>query len=91
MTDPITLIEPEGVEIPEHIEHRIRAPDGRTIAVAEWGEPAGLPFIVFHGTPGGRIGWWEDPTIGFDRRRVSNGPHRQETPGHHARVGRQNG
>lgn len=60
---PITLIEPDGVEIPDHIEHRIEAPDGRTIAVAEWGDPNGLPFIVFHGTPGGRIGWWEDPTI----------------------------
>ncbi len=49
--------------IPEHIEHRLRAADGRVLAVAEWGDPAGLPWIYFHGTPGGRILWWTDPTI----------------------------
>jgi pimeloyl-ACP methyl ester carboxylesterase len=49
--------------IPEHLEHRIRTADGRTLAVAEWGDPDGLPFISIHGTPGGRIGWWTDPTI----------------------------
>ena len=62
MTGPITLIAPEGVEIPEHIEHRIPAADGRTLAVAEWGDPDGLPLIGFHGTPGGRIRWEPDPT-----------------------------
>lgn len=49
--------------IPEHLEHRLQLPDGRTLAVAEWGDPAGLPVIEHHGTPGGRIGYWIDPTI----------------------------
>jgi pimeloyl-ACP methyl ester carboxylesterase len=44
--------------VPEHLEHRISAPDGRTLAVSEWGDPKGLPVIQFHGTPGGRIGYW---------------------------------
>ena len=41
--------------IPEHLEHRVRMPDGRTVAVAEWGDPAGLPLFVLHGTPESRI------------------------------------
>jgi pimeloyl-ACP methyl ester carboxylesterase len=49
--------------IPEHLEHRVGTADGRTIAVAEWGDPDGLPLISIHGTPGGRIGWWQEPTI----------------------------
>lgn len=49
--------------IPQHIEHRITLRDGRTLAAAEWGDPKGVPFISMHGTPGGRIGWWKDPTI----------------------------
>ena len=50
-------------QIPDHAEHRITAPDGRTLAVAEWGDPQGLPLIGVHGTPGSRISWWQDPTI----------------------------
>lgn len=50
-------------DTPAHIEHRIQTPDGRTLAVAEWGDPNGLPVIAMHGTPGGRITYWEDPTI----------------------------
>lgn len=49
--------------IPEHIEHRIHTPDGRVLAVAEWGDPEGLPLFALHGTPGGRIIYWSDPTI----------------------------
>jgi pimeloyl-ACP methyl ester carboxylesterase len=49
--------------IPDHLEHRITAADGRTLAVAEWGDPNGLPLIEVHGTPGSRIRWWRDPTI----------------------------
>jgi pimeloyl-ACP methyl ester carboxylesterase len=63
MTDPNAAVTPDDSAIPEHIERRIRTPDGRTIAVAEWGDPDGLPLIMFHGTPGGRITWWHDPTI----------------------------
>ena len=49
--------------VPEHMEHRLTTPDGRTMAVAEWGDPAGLGLFALHGTPGGRISCWEDPTI----------------------------
>jgi pimeloyl-ACP methyl ester carboxylesterase len=48
---------------PEHIEHRIRTSDGRVLAVAEWGDPSGVPLFSIHGTPGGRIAYWNDPTI----------------------------
>lgn len=48
---------------PEHIEHRIPTPDGRELAVAEWGDPTGLPLFSLHGTPGGRISYWMDPGI----------------------------
>lgn len=60
-------------QIPEHLEHRITLPDGRTLAAAEWGDPNGLPFLAFHGTPGGRIGWWKDPDIyrRFGMRRIT--------------------
>jgi pimeloyl-ACP methyl ester carboxylesterase len=51
------------ITTPKHLEHRVTTPDGRTLAVAEWGDPNGLPFISMHGTPGGRIGYWEDPGI----------------------------
>ena len=49
--------------IPDHLEHRVQTPDGRTLAVAEWGDPHGIPLISMHGTPGGRISYWSDPTI----------------------------
>ncbi len=50
--------------IPAHVEHRMSTPDGRTLAVAEWGDPTGLPVVFIHGTPGGRISWFgPDPTI----------------------------
>jgi pimeloyl-ACP methyl ester carboxylesterase len=48
---------------PEHLEHRVTTKDGRTVAVAEWGDPNGIPVIAMHGTPGGRITYWQDPTI----------------------------
>jgi pimeloyl-ACP methyl ester carboxylesterase len=50
-------------EIPAHLEHRIKASDGRTLAVAEWGDPNGIGLFALHGTPGGRIGYWMDPGI----------------------------
>jgi pimeloyl-ACP methyl ester carboxylesterase len=50
-------------EVPEHLEHRIRTPDGRVLAVAEWGDPQGVPLFALHGTPGGRIIYWSDPGI----------------------------
>jgi pimeloyl-ACP methyl ester carboxylesterase len=50
-------------EVPAHVEHRIPTPDGRTLAVAEWGDPNGIGLFALHGTPGGRIAYWMDPTI----------------------------
>jgi pimeloyl-ACP methyl ester carboxylesterase len=52
-----------AIDTPAHLEHRVKTPDGRTLAVAEWGDPNGLPLIAMHGTPGGRIQYWQDPTI----------------------------
>jgi pimeloyl-ACP methyl ester carboxylesterase len=57
------MIELSDIEVPEHLEHRFTMADGRTFAVAEWGDPAGIPCFMIHGTPGGRISWWQDPTI----------------------------
>ncbi len=45
------------------LERRIATPDGRTLAVAEWGDPTGLPVVAIHGTPGGRLGRFRDPGI----------------------------
>jgi hypothetical protein len=28
------------INTPAHLEHRIQSPDGRTLAVAQWGDPA---------------------------------------------------
>jgi pimeloyl-ACP methyl ester carboxylesterase len=49
--------------VADHIEHRIQTPDGRTLAVAEWGDPAGVPVVAIHGTPGSRLGRWRDAGI----------------------------
>lgn len=60
--------------VPEHLEHRLPLADGRTLAVAEWGDPNGKPVITFHGTPGSRIGYWtNEPEIWrrFGLRRLS--------------------
>lgn len=51
------------VDRDDHIEHRVLTRDGRTLAVAEWGEPGGVPMFSLHGTPGGRLACWTDPTI----------------------------
>ena len=53
----------DAATVPEHIEHRVPLPDGRVFAAAEWGDPDGIPLISIHGTPGGRMSWWEDPDI----------------------------
>jgi len=57
------MITLSDIEVPEHLEHRFTLSDGRNVAVAEWGDPDGIPVFMIHGTPGGRIGWWIDPTI----------------------------
>ena len=54
---------PASSGIPQHIEHRIQTLDGRTLAVAEWGDPKGVPVFELHGTPDGRIDWPLDLTL----------------------------
>ena len=34
----------------------VRAEDGRTLTVAQWGDLEGFPVFVLHGTPGSRFG-----------------------------------
>jgi len=35
----------------------VALPDGRRLAYAEYGDPAGTPVLVFHGLPGSRLSW----------------------------------
>lgn len=37
--------------------------DGRTVAYAEWGDPAGDPLFSLHGTPGCRLSRHPDPRL----------------------------
>jgi pimeloyl-ACP methyl ester carboxylesterase len=41
----------------------VTAPDGRDVAFAVWGDPAGFPVMRLHGTPGCRLGRWPDETV----------------------------
>lgn len=54
---------PEVRTVAGPLDHRIDTPDGRVLAVAEWGDPAGQPLVAIHGTPGSRLGRWRDPAI----------------------------
>jgi pimeloyl-ACP methyl ester carboxylesterase len=41
----------------------VAAPDGREVAFAVWGDPAGFPVMQLHGTPGCRLTRWPDETV----------------------------
>ena len=41
----------------------VTAPDGREVAFAVWGDPAGFPVLRLHGTPGCRLGRWPDVEV----------------------------
>ncbi|KKZ75054.1 alpha/beta hydrolase [Streptomyces showdoensis] len=34
----------------------VRTDDGRLLMAEEWGDPSGTPVVLFHGTPGSRVG-----------------------------------
>ena len=36
--------------------HPVRTDDGRLLVAEEWGNPSGAPVVLFHGTPGTRLG-----------------------------------
>ncbi|HMA35146.1 MAG TPA: alpha/beta hydrolase [Chloroflexia bacterium] len=41
----------------------IRLADGRRLGFAEWGDPAGRPVFLFHGTPGSRLSRYPDESL----------------------------
>ncbi len=41
----------------------VTAPDGREVAFAVWGDPAGFPVLRLHGTPGCRLMRWPDERV----------------------------
>lgn len=41
----------------------VAAPDGRQVAFAVWGDPAGFPVLALHGTPGCRLMRWPDEEL----------------------------
>src|SRR3954463_15093078 len=41
----------------------VTAPDGREVAFAVWGDPAGFPVLRMHGTPGCRLMRWPDQAV----------------------------
>ncbi len=49
----ITTIDPAGAE--DRISRVHRLADGRRLSFAEFGDPAGLPVLAIHGTPGSRF------------------------------------
>ena len=44
----------------------LETPDGRTLAFATWGDPAGFPILSLHGTPGCRFNRWPNEEL-YDR------------------------
>ena len=41
----------------------LQTPDGRTLAYATWGDPAGFPVMSLHGTPGCRFNRWPNEDV----------------------------
>jgi pimeloyl-ACP methyl ester carboxylesterase len=44
----------------------VKAADGRTLTVAQWGDPEGFPVFSLHGTPGSRFGRHFDGSVYVD-------------------------
>lgn len=54
MTAAVRLIEPILPRMNQNLDRLIALPDGRRLAVAEYGHPEGKPVLGFHGLPGSR-------------------------------------
>jgi len=37
------------------VDGEVRLRDGRTLSYAEWGDPSGVPVLLFHGSPASRL------------------------------------
>ena len=45
------------------VERNVERPDGRAVSFASWGDPAGQPLLLLHGTPGSRLSRSPDPDL----------------------------
>jgi pimeloyl-ACP methyl ester carboxylesterase len=45
----------EAAVVDDHTSGRIRLPDGRRLAYAEYGDPTGSPLLYMHGSPSSRL------------------------------------
>lgn len=59
----------EGGSAVQRAQHTIRARDGRSLGVCEWGVLTGVPVFSLHGTPGSRLGRHHDPAV-YERANV---------------------
>lgn len=55
---------------PGTADHTLRLPDGRRLSYAEYGTPAGMPVLFFHGAPGSRRSIFADMAEAAVRRGV---------------------
>jgi pimeloyl-ACP methyl ester carboxylesterase len=53
------------------IEGRLKLPDGRILAYAQYGDPEGRPVLFLHGVPGSRLWLDEDVTRSLKVRLVT--------------------
>jgi pimeloyl-ACP methyl ester carboxylesterase len=54
---------PAPYTTPDRPGRIIPLPDGRALGFAEWGDPAGRPVFLFHGTPGSRLSRHPDESL----------------------------
>ena len=61
MSDPVST---------GNTDHALRMADGRRLAYAEYGAPAGMPALFFHGAPGSRLSIFGDMNAAAAQRGV---------------------
>ncbi len=52
---PLQFRRPSAQSLPDSDNLTITLPDGRLLGYADYGDPAGLPILGLHGTPGSRL------------------------------------